>query len=293
MQTCFDCIPCLVKHTVASVRTLADSEVLQTEVIRAVLTELAHLDYDVPPPVMGAFIHRLIRQKTNSADPFEKNKYESNQAILKMYDDLKMQIKSADNPFDMALRLALVGNVIDMAVVDTNPVFEIQQRIDEIISAQLFGDPETLYSEIEKAVKILFIHDNAGEIVFDKLFIEILPHEKIISAVRGAPVINDATMIDAKESGLTEIVKVITTGSDIPGIVYDKCSAEFRKVFDAADLIISKGQGNYETLNNSDKNIFFLLKAKCPSVATDIGCPVGTYVIAQGTQKKFNRIALL
>jgi len=140
---------------------------------------------------------------------------------------------------------------------------------------------------VQQAQKILYITDNAGEIVFDKLLIEQLPLEKVTVAVRGKPIINDATIEDAKFVGLTEMVEVIDNGSDAPGTILKTCSENFKEQFNSADLIIAKGQGNYETLSESDKNIFFILKVKCPVIARNIGCQIGEMIL-----KKTNKLTL-
>jgi uncharacterized protein with ATP-grasp and redox domains len=132
---------------------------------------------------------------------------------------------------------------------------------------------------MNSAKKILYLVDNTGEIFFDKLLIQQMPNDKMTFVVRGYPVINDATLIDAKIAGLTEMVEVIDNGSDAPGTILEDCSKEFLRHFSDADLIIAKGQGNYETLSNSNKCIFFILKAKCPVIARDIGCEIGSLVI--------------
>ena len=124
-----------------------------------------------------------------------------------------------------------------------------------------------------------FLKDNAGEIVFDRLLIERLPPGKVTVAVRGFPVINDATLADAEGAGIHEVAEVIENGSDAPGTILDDCSESFRDRFDKADLVIAKGQGNYETLSEVDKDIYFLLKAKCPVIARDIGCQEGAMIL--------------
>jgi uncharacterized protein with ATP-grasp and redox domains len=131
---------------------------------------------------------------------------------------------------------------------------------------------------VNDAREILYIADNAGEIVFDRLLIERLPIEKVTVAVKGSPVINDVTMEDALVAGLPRIVEVIDNGSDAPGTILESCSGYFQERFEKADLVIAKGQGNYETLSDIDKNIFFILKAKCPVIARDIGCEVGQMI---------------
>ncbi|NQU08240.1 MAG: DUF89 family protein, partial [Candidatus Abyssubacteria bacterium] len=141
---------------------------------------------------------------------------------------------------------------------------------------------EDLFRAAAGAEHILYLADNAGEIVFDRLLLEALPVEKITVAVRGAPVINDATMEDAETAGIPQIAPVIANGSDAPGTLVEECSEEFRSCFNVADLIIAKGQGNYETLSDARKHIFFLLSVKCQLIAADISAPVGALVVKRG-----------
>ena len=136
------------------------------------------------------------------------------------------------------------------------------------------------YNTVMAANKILYIGDNAGECFFDSLLLDYLPLEKIKFVVRGAPIINDATMEDALAAGINKKCPVITTGDNAPGILLDRCSVEFREAFEKSDLIISKGQGNYESLSDyDDKTIIFLTKVKCDVIATDIGFPLGSNVL--------------
>jgi len=132
---------------------------------------------------------------------------------------------------------------------------------------------------VNQAGEILYLGDNAGEIVFDRLLIERLPRAKVTFAVKGSPVINDATMEDAEAVGLTELVNVVTNGSDGPGTILESCSPQFRERFDRADLIVAKGQANYESLSDVDKPIFFILKAKCPVIARDLDCEIGEMIL--------------
>ena len=136
-----------------------------------------------------------------------------------------------------------------------------------------------LKSSIDRASRILYLADNTGEIVFDRLLLEQMPRDRITFAVKGGPVLNDATREDAEFTGITDLVRVIDNGTDIPGTVLSACSAEFREEFARADLVISKGQGNYETLDEEDKHIFFLLKVKCRVVSDDLHCDVGSAVV--------------
>jgi uncharacterized protein with ATP-grasp and redox domains len=131
---------------------------------------------------------------------------------------------------------------------------------------------------LNKAKKILYIADNAGETVLDKLLIEQIK-KPVKYAVRSKPIINDATIEDANDAGIDEIAEIVSSGCDAPGTILDLCSDEFRKIYENADLIISKGQGNYETLSGQTRPIFFLLKVKCPVIARDIDIKTGSIIL--------------
>ncbi len=142
-----------------------------------------------------------------------------------------------------------------------------------------------------QARDILYLGDNAGEVVFDRVLIERLPYDEVTFVVKGSPVINDATMADAEAAGLTDLVEVITNGSDGPGTILKTCSPQFRERFGQADLIIAKGQGNYESLSEVDKSIFFVLKAKCPVIARDLDCTIGEMILRRNEKSGIGFIA--
>lgn len=282
MKTFLDCIPCFFRQALDAVRLITDDETVHEQIIRDVLELTTHLDLHQSPPAMGRLIHRRIRQLTENADPYRTWKQTHNQFALQLYDEMKAAIQNSANPLETAVRLAIAGNIIDLGVKTSISNGDISKTIRRSLT-EPFNQTmiEQLRSDTEKAVDILYLTDNAGEIVFDRLLIEQLPAEKITVVVKGYPVINDATMTDAVETGLTDIVSVIDNGSDAPGAILETCSQAFVSRFQQADLIIAKGQGNYETLSESDKNIYFILKAKCPVIASDLGCPVGQMILTK------------
>ena len=148
------------------------------------------------------------------------------------------------------------------------------------------------FAAAERATDILFLADNAGELVFDRLLIELLPRQKITVAVKGGPAINDALRADAQVAGLEGLVAVMDTGSDGAGIVLEACSLEFQRRFARADLIIAKGQANFESLDGCGQNIFFLFKGKCPVVARHIGPAVGSLVLHPNVPETAGRVAV-
>jgi hypothetical protein len=168
---------------------------------------------------------------------------------------------------------------MDLAVNSTLSEAQVRAAIAGCLSEPLDGNVAEFARTVAEAQRILYLTDNAGEIVFDRFLIEHLPRDRVTVAVRGAPVINDATRVDAEAAGLTELVRVIDNGSDAPGTVLDDCSDTFRRQFAGADLIVAKGQGNYETLRESPQRIYFLLRVKCPIIARDLGCPLGRMVL--------------
>jgi uncharacterized protein with ATP-grasp and redox domains len=281
METYYDCLPCFIRQTLDAVRLVTPDEEIHETVIRRVLRAVSEIDFTKSPPVMGQFIHRLIREISACDDPYKHLKVKYNQYALGLYPAMKEKIQNASNQFETAVRLAIAGNIIDFGANLNVDHSVITNTIDSSLTDRLIGNVEYLYQGISSAEKILYIGDNTGEIVFDRLLIEQLPLEKVIFAVRGMPILNDATMEDAIETGMTDFVRVIHNGSDAPGTVLEECSPEFRQIFTEADLIISKGQGNFETLSDVDENLVFLLKAKCPVIADHIGCEVGDSIVGR------------
>ncbi|MGD9579823.1 MAG: DUF89 domain-containing protein, partial [Vampirovibrionia bacterium] len=199
---------------------------------------------------------------------------------LALYPQLKAYIDNAEDKFYMASKVAIAGNIIDFGHSSVNDDFNLLDSVKVVLSQEpAINNIDYLKNQVESAAKILYIADNAGEIVFDKLFIEHIMPKNIVFAVRKYPIINDANYEDAEFVGLTDMVKVIENGTDVPGTYLADCSDEFKQEYYSADLIISKGQGNYETLGDNKENIVFLLKAKCDCVAKDIGCNLNDILI--------------
>jgi len=280
MRIYLDCIPCFVRQSLDAARLATEDERIHERVVREVLRLAADLDINQSPPVIGQQIHRLIRNLVDGDDPYRKIKRRFNNLALKLYPELRKQIISSNDQLETAVRLAIAGNVIDFGVNGSVNDSDLHKAINESLTADFEEvQLEHFRDAIEGAEEILYLADNAGEIVFDRLLIEQLPYEKVTVAVKGSPVINDATMEDARLAGLPEIVEVIDNGSDGPGTILESCSESFRSRFRETDLVIAKGQGNYETLSAVDKNMFFILKAKCPVIARDLGCEVGEMIL--------------
>jgi len=279
MRTTLDCIPCFVRQALEAMRRLAGDEHATRRLLQDLLVDLSQMDFDQSPPMVGRRIHRRIRTLLGDDDPYRALKDRFNRHALQLYPALKRRVEEASDPFQAALRVAIAGNSIDFAALDDVTESSVNTLMESAWDRPLLGSPGGLRQAADAAPSILYLADNAGEIVFDRLLIERLPLDRVTVAVRGAPVINDATIEDARAAGLTELVDVIDNGSDVPGTVLEECSPAFRRRFDEAPLILAKGMGNYETLNTmSGHSVHFLLIAKCPLVAEHLGCRVGDFV---------------
>ena len=203
-----------------------------------------------------------------------------------MKDRFRDIVNKSDNSLTSALKLAIAGNVIDSGAKSGLTEDEVLDSINNSFDRNVEGDVEFFLKRISEAKKILYIADNAGEIIFDALFIEKIGPEKVTLSVRGFPVINDAIIGDTAAAGLDKMINVIDSGSDVPGTVIDECSEDFIRYYHESDLIIAKGQGNYETLSDMEREIFFLLKVKCPVIADHTGFPVGTLAVIKSSPGK-------
>lgn len=292
MQTYLDCIGCFVRQGLDAARLATGDEHIHEKVVREILRLAAELDMSRSPPAIGQQVHRLIRELVGKDDPYHQIKRHFNSLALKLYPELRKQIVSSSNRFETAIRLAIAGNVIDFGVNGSIDKSDLNKAISESSSADFDSRQIRSFQDaVEQAENILYLADNAGEIVFDRLLIEQLPYEKVTVVVKGKPVINDATMEDAELAGLPKIVEVIENGSDAPGTILETCSILLRCHFETADVVIAKGQGNYETLSDLDKNIFFMLKAKCPVIARDLGCEVGEMILRRS--EKFEKCLMM
>ena len=278
MKTYLECIPCFVQQTLDAASMVSDDPQVHWRVVRRALELIADFPVDLPPPAMAARINRLIREETGNADPYRKVKKEANALALGLLPRMRERVRTSADPFETALRIAIAGNIMDWGARRhlTPDDARVEPTIEQTLRGPIRGLPvDEFHSRLAKAGKVLYLADNAGEIAFDGLFIPFIPCDDVTLAVKGEPVINDATRDDAEQVGLPDGVRLVSTGSGTPGTVLEDCTEEFRDLFAAADVVIAKGQANYETLSRVAAPVHFLLKAKCPVIARDIGCTVG------------------
>ncbi len=284
MKLELDCISCTVRQLMKTVRFVTEDQDLQRRVINKAFQFLEGASFEVSPPELASHIYRIISDIADDGDPYRKIKDEYNRSALRVYDDLKRTVFESSEPLKMAVRLAIAGNGIDYGT--SNSPVSVQQVIEDMGTGTFHTNHvDSLASDLRRVEKILYLADNAGEIVFDKLLIETIRRlyavegVEITLVVRGKPVINDATMKDALDIGMDEVARVIDNGTDVPGTILKYASPELRRCFEESELIISKGQGNYETLNEVDKLIYYLFIVKCPVTGGHLGAKKGDFVL--------------
>jgi damage-control phosphatase, subfamily I len=293
VHTALDCIPCFTRQALGALRCAGTAEAAQREVMRHVLRALAaEVDLGSSPPEIAQRVHRLVRRLTGDGDPYASLKARANAIALAAEPLLRESVEAARDRFAAATRLAIAANALDAGISTAAAVGgehagggsqgaagRLVRDLRRGLEEPLHGDLEEFRGAVARAKRIVYLTDNSGEIVVDGLLVEQLPHDRVVVAVRGAPVLNDATLADARAAGLDALASVIENGSDAPGTVLSDCSPEFRRVFGAADVIIAKGQGNYESLSDVDAPVFFLLKVKCPLAARHAGLPLGAHAL--------------
>ncbi|MFP4393687.1 MAG: damage-control phosphatase ARMT1 family protein [Anaerolineales bacterium] len=278
MRTYFDCYPCFLRQALSAARHVdADEEQIET-----VMVEVLDLLRDIPtgatPPEIAYHVHHIVRAEVEAEDPYREAKDASTRQALTLYPQLVSQLAASEHPLETAIRLSIAGNIIDLAVADDYDLWESLTRVLEQPFA--IDDRPGLFATLAEAEFVLFLADNAGETVFDRVLVETLD-VPVTYAVKGGPILNDATLADARAAGLDEVATLVDTGVDAPGTILDLCSPTFQSLFASAPVVIAKGQANYETLSTADPKVFCLLQIKCPVIAQDIGAEVGDIVARQ------------
>jgi len=285
MKAELECLPCLVRQAREVTVISTDDPVLQKKIMRRCFAWMSETDLDKTPPEIASGIGRIVKAMTGIADPYRDIKKLHTETAIEMLPEMNRIVENSDDPFVAGLRLAIAGNIIDLGAKERVSNDDISGIMNEAIHEPLCGvDPQQLKEEVLNASNILYLADNAGETVFDRKFLEQLPEGRTTVAVRGEPAINDATIVDAMDAGLHHVARIVENGSGAPATVLSDCSPEFRHIFEQADVIISKGQGNYESLSSSDANIYFLFRVKCDLVSEHSGFPVGSLVLMRSSE---------
>ncbi len=282
MHTDLECMPCFLHQLIRTSRIVK----LPNDTIWKILKETTELmrsfDHVNPPPKFAVHMYDLVVRECKCKDPFKETKKQSTEQVLKLYDKLKEDIEKSEDPLTTAIKYSACGNVIDFGVSST---YDLMTELQSVLTKPFaMFHIDHFKQTLKNSDWILYLADNAGESVFDRLLIEKLP-VPVVYAVRGGPIINDVTMEDAIEAGIDKVASVTTSGCRAPGTVLEWCSKDFLKLFNSAPLIISKGQGNYETLSEEkNRPIYFVLKAKCDVVSRSLNCKTGDMIFAASSQ---------
>ena len=280
MQLKPDCFVCLYNQTLRVTKALSCDEECADRVLQKIAAELATLDPHQTPPEAAAILYPKISQIVGKEDLYEAQKIESTNKALALLDFVWERIDQADDELDAALRAAVAGNVIDFA---TQVSFDLEREIQKIFDATFAIDQKKEFiRKLSQAKSLVVIGDNVGEHVFDKVMIEVFKERFDIDVyyfVRGRPIINDVTIIEAAEIDMPKVCEVVDTGVDTPGFIYERANKRARELFDGADLILAKGMGNFECLEGRiDDRLYYLFKIKCSVVANRVGKNVGDLI---------------
>ena len=267
MKTALECLPCFLNQAIHTTGLHEMPAARRRQAVKAVAALLPELDFSLSPPENSIRVYEAIAEITGIADPFAAIKRRDNDRALALMDAARRHIDAADDPLRAATLLAIGGNIIDYG---SHQQFDLDAALERALALPLpIDDYEVFRERVSQARNILYLADNAGEIAFDRLLIERLD-TPVVCAVKGAPIINDALRADAGRCGLDAVCRVIDNGTGCPGTPLPRCAPEFQEIFAAADCVISKGQGNFETLSETAGPIVFLLTVKCPVVGRHI-----------------------
>ncbi|MDA3862515.1 MAG: ARMT1-like domain-containing protein [Deltaproteobacteria bacterium] len=277
MLTQIECLPCLLNQIVKTITMLGVDNKIRKASMKKSIQLMGKTDLDKSPPEISGLLQNQLCRELEIDDPYLEIKETYNQLLLQKEKQFRNLIQTADSPLETALKLAVGANIIDFGTPYACTEELVEATLENALDLNLNGSKlGKVANTIENAEKILYIGDNAGEIVIDKLLIETIDPAKIIFCVRGGNILNDITRKDAVTCGIDKICPIIDTNSRIPGVALNLTSPEFKNHFETADLIIAKGQGNFETLSQVTKPILYLLKAKCKAVSELLEVPLKT-----------------
>jgi len=284
MKARVGCVPCYLKQALSAAREVTDDPELQLKVLRAVAEEAPYYSLEATPAENSTYALWVVNEVLNCTDPFDLKKKAYNQLALEAYPRLKEIVDTSEDGLRIAVKIAAAGNIVDLGILGE---VDVEAALAEASTTGFAIDDFFEFARaLSSARRVLYLGDNAGEIVFDRILIEEFRDKEVIFAVKGAPILNDATLEDAWAVGIDNVAEVISNGSPMIGTNLQTCSAEFQREFWAADLIIGKGQGNFETLDGVKAPLFFILRAKCEEVANELGVRAGDVVLVEGMRRK-------
>ncbi|QOP41946.1 damage-control phosphatase ARMT1 family protein [Sulfurimonas marina] len=275
------CVGCIINQSFKVANAIRANQILSNQLTSTVEKMSENFSFEQTPPEIAADVYEEMALIANKYDLYDEVKEHSTQKALSFIPLLKERLSQSDNKLLTATKIAVAGNVIDLAA---EVEFDLHEELENIFHIDFaHNDFESFAEQVEKAENIVVIGDNVGEHIFDHLFIqtlqELYPKKEFSYMVRGNPIINDVTIKEAKEAGFDTLCNLVDSGVNTPGFMYERASEEAKKLFDNADLVISKGMGNYECMSPAKReNICFLLKVKCNVVASSLGKEIGDII---------------
>lgn len=290
MRSSLDCLECIVKQALRASRIAGDDKDKQRQVINAVVAGIPAMDLAESPAVLSLGAYYLVHEVFCISDAYKSMKDEQNKMALGLEPELEELVRSSSEPLKTAVRLAAAGNIIDLGILHAHEI-DPHEAIRQAMSAPLaVEDMDLFLRDLTTCHDFLYLLDNAGEIVFDKVLIrELSKHTRVTAVVKAAPIINDACMEDAEQVGLTSLCEVIDNGGAFVGSPLSLVPKRFIERMTKADIILGKGQGNYETVDDFDGNVYLLLKMKCDVVAQHCGIPLGEAAFIS-TRERMRRV---
>lgn len=278
MKIYLDCIPCFMQQALRAGQMATSDEKKIKQILDKTGEMVKTISIQATPAEIGMMVYRIVSEVTGIHDPYKSIKQQHIAETKSIYPELEKIVANSDDKLLSAIRIAIAGNVIDLGVKKS---FDIVQDVKSILKQDFaIFDYSAFKTQLEKTENILYIGDNAGESVFDKILIKELK-KPVKYAVRSIPIINDVTIEDAIASGLNEVAELIDSGCKSPGIILNQSTPEFLELFNTSGLVISKGQGNFEGLSDCNRQVFFLLKTKCPVISNHIGVEDGSIILKE------------
>jgi uncharacterized protein with ATP-grasp and redox domains len=275
-----ECLVCIFSQSIRTAKLVSDDPAVWEKSIRMLAERIQTFDLETETPAsVSTSVYEIISEITGVDDPFMELKKETNRTAKRILPKLEKLVFSSADPLSSAVHMAAAGNVIDFG---TNNDLDVERDVIPSMAMQFtIDDIDRFRKDIQPGVKILYLGDNSGEIIFDKVLIEeLLELEADVTfAVKSGPVLNDVTLKDAEYAGITEITRVIGTGSADLGVNWEKVSDEFERTYSNSDIIISKGHANFETVFGMPGNAYFILKVKCECVARELRVAVGDLIL--------------
>jgi hypothetical protein len=276
LKATIDCLECIAKQALRAARIATDDPALQRRIFHEALARIPEMDLEKSPAVLSLVCYQAAAELTGNSDPYRELKHEQNALALELEPELRELVAQSEDPLVAALHLAAAGNVIDLGTTHADDI-DVRATVEQVMRERFAIDHTKAFKKaLTGCEDLLYLLDNAGEIVFDKLLIEqLLQHTAVTAVVKRGPIINDVLLEDAEQVGLTELCPVIDNGGAFVGSPLDLVPPAFLERMRRADVIIGKGQGNYETIDDFPGDVYLILRAKCEVIARHMGVRFG------------------